>query len=115
MDAIEALERTLELWEWLAATGSRDKQNWPGWKQVKQSVLFHCYLCEYTRGKCQKCPLYGKWDGALTCTTKDAPFDNWTRSEHAAYSKGIKAYAQVIVDLCRDELARRRKQTPRGT
>ena len=87
----KAIERTIELWAWLAETG-KDKYAWPGWEQY--SALHFCFLCEYSFAQilliesliwshngCDACPYYqqfgfcgddyyGKWCFARTVKTR---------------------------------------------
>lgn len=70
---LKALDITIELWEWMAETGSDYKGDWPGWEKYG-TMGNDCALCEYTEGNCPDCPInscyvdffYGEWDDALT-------------------------------------------------
>ena len=66
----KALDIAIELWAWMAETGRRNKESWPGWKEYDEMEA-HCPLCEYA-GECELCPLgerhrhchntaYGDW------------------------------------------------------
>lgn len=80
-----ALDISIELWEWMAKTGSNYKGDWPGWEKYGE-MFNYCPLCEYAgavkieTNRCKKCLLkwgafgcerqgesqYLKWDDALT-------------------------------------------------
>jgi len=62
---LEALQLCLELWEWLAETGSSDKADWPGWERlgytdIQRYKIHKCFACEYGKSRvqgCEKCIL----------------------------------------------------------
>ena len=81
----EAIDKSIELWEWLKETGKKkDDYAWKG-----EDVASLCYLCEYagyspTDGNCSRCPYhklnqkrcwesgtnYYKWEIAETPRTR---------------------------------------------
>ena len=75
----KALDKSIELWEWLAETGAY-KHKWPKWEQYGE-MENDCFLCEYQefhrlKGNLCNCPLadsehsgcyayaYKKWEKA---------------------------------------------------
>ena len=61
----------IELWEWMAKTGSQVKGQWPGWEKYG-SIPFNCPFCEFY-DDCSDCPIYhcdkyafGDWEDAET-------------------------------------------------
>jgi hypothetical protein len=104
----KALEITVELWTWLAETGSDQKSDWPGWHEYGEMEA-DCALCEYDAQRandCQHCPLLGKWRYAKYCYWDGSPFEDWDIEDDATLRK---LYAQEIVDLCKKELEALRK------
>ena len=78
----QAIEKSIELWEWLAETGE-DKDDWLGWKRNGGKYSGHisgdCFLCEYTkRLSCTECPynLHYKY----VCQWDNTPYANWEGS-----------------------------------
>lgn len=80
----KALEIAIELWIWLAESGSAYKKKWIGWKKYGD-MQDDCPLCEYDakhnhcqHNHCLSCPLeqtymdgcygayFNEWDGAKT-------------------------------------------------
>lgn len=60
------------LWDWLANNPGKDKYDWPGWEEgssihagafAGQSILNHCFLCEWYRrhGGCEACACTKKY------------------------------------------------------
>lgn len=79
----KALDITIELWEWMAETGSDYKGDWHGWEKywvmANNCALCECYAIQRSEdGGCGECPIqnceddfaYGKWDGAKTKPTR---------------------------------------------
>lgn len=95
----EAIDRTIELWTWLAETG-KGKFNWPQWicnEGVYREVEVGCFLCEFARqsgndGTCKICP-YKKAYGIL-CDDDGEPYVKWC---DAKQSRTRKKYAKEFL------------------
>ena len=68
----QAIDLSIELWEWMAESGTEEKSEWPKWADYGV-VQDYCFLCEYCGKKgCDKpCPIdschdtyYLDWLGA---------------------------------------------------
>ncbi len=107
----ECLEKTIELWDWLAADRDRYKSNWPGFNGNTET-LSRCYCCQYARDQepegmfaldCSFCPLIGyawSYDGKRApCTLGEAPYEKWCTNAHDP------VYARQIADAARKALA----------
>jgi len=71
------------LWLWLAKTGRRYKEDWPGWEKIEDQD-FDCFLCtqyhaDILREDVCKCPVkWSKLNRKLTpCCNYDSPFAQW--------------------------------------
>ena len=75
-----------ELWNWLADNSTKDKHDWPGWKDnggKYTDAWAHCFACEYggtdDEGDRACCPL--EWSGtdqtAYACEEVGSPFFKW--------------------------------------
>ena len=77
----KAIQITIELWEWLAKTGSFFKSEWPKWKEYGEMDCA-CPLCEYdirkSNSSCSHCPLTSKF---LSCF--EAGFQAWVNTDTA--------------------------------
>jgi len=79
----KAIEIAIELWTWLAETGSEGKFEWPGW-DTHGYMASHCPLCEYGRRQaakseldsCNYCP-YCAVFGECQSVDDDTPYDMW--------------------------------------
>ena len=91
----EAVEKSIELWEWLAETG-KDKDEWFEMKGIYEDDRpdVGCYLCEVADEFCavgdMQCPL-------KFCTFHDTPFNRWWASTTKTKPTRRK-YAQQVVD-----------------
>ena len=65
----KAISISIELWTWLAETGSEYKHEWPGWKKYGAMVLA-CPFCEYSRQR-NKLALY---DAGLNTYCPSCPY-----------------------------------------
>ena len=84
----DALDLSIELWEWMARTGAELKEDWPGFEDIREDDMpvYECFMCEYASGKggCEDCPYFQdhahrcyifEWE---VCTQGHyAPFDEW--------------------------------------
>ncbi len=95
----EAIDKTVELWTWLAETG-REKEGWPGWEKYGgldedgncDEVENLCFLCKYTDTNCEECP-YAKEFGE--CSNEDTPFSKWAG---ARQTRTRKKYATLFLE-----------------
>ena len=93
----KAIELSIELWEWLAETGSEYKRDWPEWEKYGK-VDVNCFLCAYVRlTGCGACPydeIFG-W-----CDTNDAPYHRWynvkTIEDRKKYAKKFLAQLKEL-------------------
>jgi len=91
----EAIDKTIELWVFLAETGKM-KEDWPGWKEYGgiddfgecAKIKNLCFLCELTTVICERCP-YAKKFG--DCVEDNSVWGKWclasqvrTRKKYAA-------------------------------
>lgn len=90
MTSKEALEKSIELWEWLAEDGRRGKCS-PGSPVLIEKPISGCYLCDFTTGgsnkrvltvDCTLCPMKDRWwgiDGKLceVCFIANSIYDKW--------------------------------------
>ena len=74
----------IELWTWLAETGERDKENWPGWKLnggVYSGKKCHCFACDcavWVDIRCNLCPVvWGTSSVIFPCCGDDSPYAEW--------------------------------------
>ncbi|MFB3926756.1 MAG: hypothetical protein ACE14T_11950 [Syntrophales bacterium] len=54
----------VELWNWLAETGSRGKDDWPRWDfngGDMSDIESLCFACEFCNDECGNCPI--EWGG----------------------------------------------------
>ena len=102
------MERTVELWDWIAREG-KPKCEWPNWSRYPAvSSESECFLCDYVElheETCDACPLFGKWDGKESCMDYGSPYNIWYRYKSKKHPNARKAAAR-IAELCRQELAR---------
>jgi len=86
----EAVAKSIELWEWLAKTGSDDKYVWFNSKGIYgfSIPIAGCYLCLHFNGCNNDCPLH-------YCCFDDAPFNKWINGKT---KRTRRKYAQQVVD-----------------
>lgn len=102
MTAREAVEKTKEMWAWLAETG-RDKADYFATIgiPVKEIPINGCWLCQSAVRGCYDCPLFGLWvedgRGIETCEAFKSPYEMWAS---AKTPKTMKRCAAQIVNLC---------------
>lgn len=66
------------MWNWLAKNPTKQKGDWPGWKNIKENVMDHCFACQYAIDKgedCTFCPF--SWGIAKTCQDVGSPYREW--------------------------------------
>ena len=79
LETVKSLHQ--ELWKWIKNNPSKNKEDWPRWKQNGGDVprvLSHCFYCEYDNEGCDECP--GDWksynhEGKLTCSNAIAIYE----------------------------------------
>ncbi len=105
----KSIELCILVWTWLAKTGKRKKEDWPGWlkyyktlKSAETHVWGFCWFCEYderqkkkndTTGGCFYCPLTEKFsvDG---CNDNQSYFTKWV---NARFPRTRKKYAGLFL------------------
>ena len=99
-----AIEKSIELWEWLAETGEEWKKEWSGWDGAK--AFNDCFLCEYTLGlssfvfdlECKEyCPL-AKGKRQFQCDKTTQPYHHWCEAKTA---QTRKKYAKLFLEQLR--------------
>ena len=117
----EALEFSIELWEWLVDNPRKDKHHHPTLPTGNWSGS--CPTCEYTtkldhRKDCDGCPMYRCWPSVLgpvkTCLhtiynkQPETAFDKWSKLKN---NKGfpvlcydISFFAAVLVEAFKERL-----------
>lgn len=97
MTAREALDKSIELWEWLKLTGEQWKHHWPGFdgKKVYDRPFGDCYLCEYAQIDCDNCPYYQHY--GIPCA--EGVYQDWMEAASAAERK---EYASEFLAELRD-------------
>lgn len=99
----QAIDRTIELWTWLAETG-KPKLEWPQWVEnggVYSYVVNLCFLCEFDiqhRGACKDCPYVKTYN--IECFENGEPFDKWDAARTPRTSrKYAKEFLAKIIAL----------------
>ena len=97
----QAIDWSIELWEFLAETGSAYKHLWPKWEELGKAKN-DCFLCEYSFPKggsildgseCDKCPL--EW-GLYGCEdNEESAYFKWL--DWATNKKERKEYAKLFL------------------
>ncbi len=103
----QAIELSIELWEWLAETGNK-KGDWPGWENYDVSCTKNCFLCEYDNRRtspycfddynlCRFCPYYAQFGD---CDTGASPYSLWhTDSDINSRKKYAKLFLAQLRTL----------------
>ena len=99
----KALEISIELWEWLAETGSDNKEDWPGWAKYGRMECT-CALCEYSRRQqknkpwwaCTPCPLYKIQIQSKAFTCHEF-FEYWEWADDLDYRKKYAAFLLEVL------------------
>lgn len=55
----KALEKTIEMWSWLAENPDKDKEDFFEFKNISNIPYSECYCCEFDGiwGNCRNCPI----------------------------------------------------------
>lgn len=86
----QAIDRSIELWEWLAESGEL-KHAWSGWDKYGDTHA-DCFLCEYANGYCNKCPYFKQFGD---CTDAGKPYEKWDYVLMPFYRK---KYAKLFLE-----------------
>jgi len=89
----DAIELHRRLWIWLSENPSKEKDDWPEFKKIREYIFRwngmqiknHCFCCEYANhvylktegsrsGYCSHCPI--KWPGGH-CEDDYSPYSKW--------------------------------------
>jgi len=99
----KAIEISIELWTWLAETGARGKESWPGWDRLPE-MTYDCPFCQYAKrhyhpnDNCKRCPYFKVFGD---CCADDSPFILWVVVEHPDDSEDRKVHAAAFLEQLR--------------
>lgn len=104
----EALEKTIEMWTWLAKHPEVEKKDYFKENNIKDVPVHDRYCCEYGEqiykddiSKCAICPICTN-GMVIGCLESSSPYFNW---RHEAHSKSKRTkYALEIVALAKEKL-----------
>jgi hypothetical protein len=82
----QAKEGHRALWGWLAKTGGRDKQRWPGWAGYSGPAKNHCFAC--AMGSCLACPV--EWPGG-GCSGDNGLYSRWAQARTLEFRRELAA------------------------
>jgi len=108
---LRALLICLDLWKWLAETGSRHKEDWPGWVEVwaqygggaeGDCFRYDCPCCEYVM---REENLEGMDAGDPECSTT-CPMRDWFNGRCTSETQVFVQWFNEESTLRRSELAR---------
>ncbi len=117
MSKLEALQKTVEMWDWLAENPRKRKADYIRLHQLK-APSYCCELCQYVLnitdngsffdGDCKEhCPLYNLWGQdtieACPCEMEGSPYQEWAVSSIHDPDSRIKC-AEQIADGAREEI-----------
>jgi len=99
----QAIDISIELWTWLAETGSGRKLEWQGWKKYG-AMGCGCALCAYTEQQeegaaavtCKPCPYYRKFHGK--CFKRNRIYAKWEKTNNIDQRK---KYASQFLEQLR--------------
>lgn len=108
----EALQKSVELWDWLADNPGAQKEDWPGWKKYRRPGEFRfCFACLYKNTHkgwaCdEECiiPVFRPEEKIVFncgCTTDKSPYILWGKN-----TEDRTKHAREIADSAREELRR---------
>lgn len=99
----KAIKWSIELWQWLAETGSDVKKDWPGWKRKTfqdEHITLDCFLCKkYYKIECIGCPLKIKEKGCCREDNKAHPYVKWF---NANFEEERKEAAKNMVKILQE-------------
>ena len=115
VNKVEAVEKTVRMWEWLACNPSRYKRKYfEEFGITDRPRKDDCYLCdafremEFRRNGCPGCPLY---EAGEHCFEKSSAFYMWMTASSEVRSDS----AQKIVDICKRWLEEHYNPAIKGT
>ncbi|KKM94057.1 hypothetical protein LCGC14_1202170 [marine sediment metagenome] len=95
----DALLHCFDLWLWMAVTGEKDKDEWPGWKRngwYLENCFADCPACEYMENKkidCNKCII--SWP-KTECDGAGGLFRRWRWSETKKEKKQLALEIAIL-------------------
>ncbi len=100
----EALEKTIEMWTWLAEHPEAEKKDYFKENNISNRPICDCYCCQYAleinaKSRCRYCPAWFDTNG---CYVDNSPYFKW-RYEKDSKSKRTK-YALEIVALAKEKI-----------
>lgn len=92
MNEKQSIEQSIDLWEVLAADGTKRKIDVPGpW----QDYLGRCPLCEFVADEpCSNCPAFLTQSYPGHCMNNNSPFRRWLETGSSAVKK--RAAKQMV-------------------
>ena len=109
-DPKTALEKSIEMWEWLAEHPHKEKLDYFADKNIGEIPWADCYLCEYCNTvqeehtHCEMCPVdwtgNGNYEARYRCEHSNSPYKAWRDNE----SGNEVEYAKKVLDLLKNSL-----------
>ena len=112
-DPKTALEKSIEMWEWLAEHPNKEKADFFAEKNLfdEDRPWAECYLCEYCNTvqidhtHCEICPVdwtgNGNYDVRYRCEKAGSPYEDWKKSYDGS---DCAKYAKEVVKLLKKSL-----------
>ena len=106
----KAIEISIELWTWLAETGSEYKDDWVGWNKYG-ALDDDCALCAYQwqqskankrvyrYDECPSCPYFKKY--RYRCMGERSPYIGWDETSGGDKVEDRKLYALEFLEQLR--------------
>ncbi len=98
----KAIELSIELWEWMAKTGTEYKDQWTGWEKYALTSKNDCFLCEYNDMQggrslidCSYCPYFEKFGRCVD----NSIFGKWAYTET---KRTRKKYAKLFLEQLKE-------------
>ena len=109
-DPKTALEKSIEMWEWLVEHPHKGKLDYFADKNIERIPWVDCYLCEYCNTvheedlHCEMCPVdwtgKGNYKARYRCEHSNSPYKAWRDDE----SGNEVEYAKKVVELLKNSL-----------
>ena len=106
----KTLKKHIEMWDWMAETGSWSKSDYFRHKNMTRNIPdSYNYCCEYTLDElggcdCEKCLLYANVNSKNNaCCAENSPYMKWIFSSSESERK---KHAKEFADLARDALSK---------
>ena len=122
---LDALKKSLEMWEWLAQQPYKSKAQYFYYNNITDIPLCECYMCEWcditpkSDQHCELCPIDWLGNGDFTrnfrCERYPSPYRRWEdyikelgdfEAHHDPKFKEVSAVADEIVDLIKEAIER---------